>query len=215
MSRDDLRERVASRYASRFLRGYARGKIGIDPVYHAVGERLSGQTLPLLDVGCGAGVLAVYLRESGMTVPIVGIDHDAAKIAHAESATAAYRDVRFISGDVRNLPDFLGSVLLIDVLHYVAGEDQRRLLEDVVRRTAPGGVVLIREAVRDGTWHYRVAVIQETLSRLVRWLKAERLHFASRDEIVAPFRDAGFSADVVPMWGGTPFNNYLFVFRRE
>ena len=34
-----------------------------------------------------------------------------------------------------------------------------------------------------------------------------------RERITNAFE--GFSAGVTPMWGSTPFNNYLFVFKRE
>ena len=55
-------------------------------------------------------------------------------------------------------------------------------------------------------------VAQETFARGVRWLKAERLNFPRRETIVEAFR--GFESEIVPLWGRTPFNNYLFVFKR-
>ena len=43
-------------------------------------------------------------------------------------------------------------------------------------------------------------------------MKAEKLQLPTRDEIVSAFE--GFDADVKPLWGRMPYNNYLFVFRR-
>ena len=48
--------------------------------------------------------------------------------------------------------------------------------------------VIIRDAVRDGSWRYRLTYAQEMFSRAVRWLRAERLHFLTREEIVRPLR---------------------------
>ena len=69
--------RIAARFPSRFLRIYVRGKMSSDPLYSAVYERLRDRDEPILDVGCGAGLLALYLREHGHRAPIRGIDHDA------------------------------------------------------------------------------------------------------------------------------------------
>ena len=73
--------------------------------------------------------------------------------------------------------------------------------------------VIIRDGIRDGSWRYRVTYAQEMFSRVVRWLRAERLHFPARDDVIRPF--AGFDVEVMPLYGRTPFNNYLFVFRRS
>ena len=63
-----------------------------------------------------------------------------------------------------------------------------------------------------GTWRYRATYAQETFARGVRWLKAKRLNFPRRETIVGAF--SGFESEIFPLWGRTPFNNYLFVFKR-
>jgi SAM-dependent methyltransferase len=201
--------RVAARFSSRFLGHYARGKIAGDPLYPAVYERLRNSHDPILDLGCGAGFLAFYLRERGVTVPIHGIDHDEAKIAAATAASAGDTTLSFARGDVRELPPFDGTILMLDLLHYFDAATQARLL---AHAAAHARTVIIRDAVRDGSWRYRVTYAQETFSRAVRWLQAERLNFPSAASIAAPF--GAFKAEVVPLWGRTPFNNYLFVFGR-
>ena len=211
----DVRDRVAARFDSRFLRGYARGKIGSDPLYAAVQSRLRERELPLLDIGCGIGLLSFVLRESGYAAAISGIDHDSAKIGAAQRLATGYRDLTFAVADARAaLGAFSGHVTLLDLLHYFDGDEQQRILAAAIEATAPGGMVILRDCVRDGSWRFRLTYAQESLARAVQWLKAERLHFATRDEIAAPFRSAGFAEEIVPLWGRTPFNNYLFVFRR-
>ena len=207
MTRDDLGSRVAAHYPSRFLRAYVRWKVRIDPVYAAVFERIGDEPGEILDVGCGIGVLAVYLRERGCRLPIFGIDHDERKISIARQVLP---DATFEVGDARRIDRGAGTMLMLDLIHYFRSQDQAAILESAARVAS---TVIIRDAVRDGSWRYRVTFAQELFSRTVRWLRAERLHFATRDDLTKPF--SGFSAEVLPLYGRTPFNNYLFVFRRS
>jgi len=204
---DDVASRIAARYPSAFLRAYVRAKVRIDPVYAAVFERIDESADPLLDVGCGVGILAAYLRMRGFAAPIRGIDHDERKVAVAGRVV---HDAAFEVADARSAIAMGGTVVLLDLLHYFRGADQAAIL---AAAAANAKTVIIRDAVRDGSLRYRLTYAQETFSRAVRWLRAERLHFLTRDEIVRPF--TGFDAEVVPLYGRTPFNNYLFVFRRS
>ena len=42
---------------------YAHGKIALDPAYPASARLLADSSHPLLDLGCGMGLLAAYLLE--------------------------------------------------------------------------------------------------------------------------------------------------------
>lgn len=215
MSRTAVAENVAAHFESRFLRHYVRSKIASDPLYEAVERELRGHDLPLLDIGCGVGLMAFYLRESGFTAPIAGVDHDASKTDAANRIASQYRDLRFDAADARSSMAAGSSVLILDLLHYLDDAEQARMLDSIAAAIPRGGVVIIRDAVRDGTLRYRLTYAAEVFARIVGWLKAQRLNFPPRDAIVKPFASRGFSVDVRPLWGRTPFNNYLFVFRRE
>ena len=209
----DVYEHVADRFTSRFLRSYTRSKLRRDPMDAAVLAQLRGSSAPLYDVGCGVGLLEFFLRESGFSNPIIGIDHDARKIAEAKRIAGEYTALEFRKGDARDPVPAGSNVVLLDVLHYFSDEDQRLILRNAAAAATGGGMVIIRDASRDGSMRYRLTALQERFSRAIRWLRAERLNFPSRAQITAPF--GGFVEEVVPMWGGTPFNNYLFVFRRS
>jgi 2-polyprenyl-3-methyl-5-hydroxy-6-metoxy-1,4-benzoquinol methylase len=204
---DDLAGQIAARYPTRFLRIYVRLKIRTDPVYAAVFERVRASDEPLLDVGCGIGILALYLRARGFRAPIRGIDHDERKVAVARSVVP---DAVFEAADARTAIESSGTIVLLDLLHYFTAGEQARILSAAAK---PASTVIIRDAIRDGSWRYRFTYAQEMFSRVVRWLRAERLHFPARDDVTAPFGD--FDVEVVPSYGRTPFNNYLFVFRRS
>lgn len=202
---NDVAQRVAALFPTRFLRMYVRWKIAGDPAYDAVFARARGA---ILDVGCGAGVLAAYLRARGYDAPITGIDHDARKIDVARAL--ALRDCTFVRGECedRLKPVPTKTIIMLDLLHYLTDDEQRALLRDA----AQCDLVIIRDALRDGSWRYRATYAQEAFARAVRWLKAERLNFPRRETIVDAFE--GFDSEIVPLWGHMPFNNYLFVFRR-
>src|SRR5438128_2543702 len=60
-----IADRIAAKFPTRFLKHYVRGIVTSDPLYDAVYERLRGRDDPILDVGCGTGLLALYLKERG------------------------------------------------------------------------------------------------------------------------------------------------------
>lgn len=215
MTRGALADRVAARFRSRFLRGYVRSKLRTDPLYAAVAERLRDYELPLVDIGCGVGLMAFYLRECGYAAPIVGIDHDEAKILEASRIAATCSGLDFRTGDARHTALSGSSSLLLDLLHYFSDEEQAAILSSAASAVPPGGFAIIRDAVRDGSLRYRLTYAAEVFARLTGWLRADRLNFPTRAAIIEPFSRRDFTAEVVPLRGRTPFNNYLFVFKRS
>lgn len=215
MSRSVART-IARHFQSRGLRAYAKAKIGADPVYGAALERFRQTDLPILDVGCGIGLLGFYLREAGLTNQLVGIDLDAGKVAAGLAVARQHYDgIDLMAGDVRNeLADFSGAVALLDVVHYLTDEEQGQLLAAAAERVAPGGMVVIRECINDGSWRYRATYAEEWFARAIGWLRVPRLNFPSLLTITREFESRGFRSEISPLWGRTPFNNYLLVFTR-
>ncbi|HKR63740.1 MAG TPA: class I SAM-dependent methyltransferase, partial [Thermoanaerobaculia bacterium] len=175
MSRNDVAHKLAALYDRRSLRQYVLWKVRTDPAYRAVFEQLRGRDTPILDLGCGVGLLAFYLRESGFTAPIIGVDFDERKIDLARIAARRYRDVEFIQGDARApLPDG-HDVVILDILQYFDDASQREILEHAARAVAQGGKVILRQALRDDSWRYRLTAAVDGLARKMHWMKAEHL----------------------------------------
>jgi 2-polyprenyl-3-methyl-5-hydroxy-6-metoxy-1,4-benzoquinol methylase len=208
-----LSNRLAALYDRRALQGYVRWKVRTDPAYSAALEALRGRDLPLVDLGCGVGLLAFYLREQGYTAPVIGIDFDRRKIDVARLAAKNYRGVEFRIGDAREtLPDG-HNVVLLDLLHYFDSASQQKILTNVARVVPPGGAVILRQPIRDQSWRYRLTAGVDSLARTFRWMKAESLNYPTRDEVTAPFE--GFTSEIRPLWGRMPYNTYFFVFTRS
>ncbi|MGK2856252.1 MAG: class I SAM-dependent methyltransferase [Thermoanaerobaculia bacterium] len=206
---------ISRRYESRFLQGYVKSKVASDPVYRAVLARLRSVPGPLLDVGCGIGLLGQIVRECGLSLEVVGVDFDERKIDAARRATAGIGGLRFELGDARQRLEFAGSVVLLDLLHYVRDEEQRAILLNAASYARPGDVVIIRDCINDGSWRYRATWLEETLATSIGWLRGERLNFPTAEAVCAVFRERGFDEEIVPLWGRTPFNNHLLTFRKR
>jgi 2-polyprenyl-3-methyl-5-hydroxy-6-metoxy-1,4-benzoquinol methylase len=206
----EIAERLAPLYDGRWLQGYVRGKVRSDRAYSAAREILRDRQRPLIDVGCGIGILPLYLREHGHAAPIVGIDFDERKIAAAEKAARGYDAIEFRVGDARDPLPRDHDVVLLDILHYFDTASQQTILANAARA---GDVVVIRQGIRDGSWRHRLTAFVDGAARVFRWMKAERLNFPSRAEIESAFAD--FDAEVRPLWGRMPYNSHLFVFRRR
>lgn len=204
---------AARRFRSHFLRGNAFGKILIDPAYAFVGQRISGSVLPLLDIGCGAGFLASYLRAAGHQTPILGLDADAEKVLHAQVALGRL-NCRFTAGDALDLPLHSGDIVMLDVIHYFDAPSQRRLIDAIAQRIAPGGMALVRLTFRDGSWRFRATRAEEWFVSSSGWIPFRGNHFPTREEILSMVGSAGLSAAIFPMWGLTPFNSYMLELRR-
>ena len=217
VTKQQLQE-IASRCAQRWDFYYTKSKLGTDPVYAAVVQELKDSTLPVLDIGCGMGLLAHYLRAAGLHMAVEGFDFDARKIRSAEQMATAgsLQNVKFTCGDARSgLDSFAGNVVILDVLQYLDRAAQDELLTDACSRVAPGGKFIIRTGLEDNSWRYKVTVAGDLLAKATRWMKAAPVVYPTAESLTRVFTACGLSVRIQPLWGGTPFNNHLVVAERH
>jgi 2-polyprenyl-3-methyl-5-hydroxy-6-metoxy-1,4-benzoquinol methylase len=210
------RQRIAHLYDNHLQRGYVRGKLAGDPVYAATATLVAGTALPLLDIGCGIGLLGLYLHALGHARPYLGVDHDARKIAAGQQAVqraglGALMSLRH--ADVAELPPMHGHVALLDVLHYLPAERQPTLLQEAARHLAPDGCLIIRNVLREPNWRFHATRVEEFFLRTSGWIPGGAQHYPSAGELRAPLQDAGLHVHIEPLRGRTPFNSYLIVAR--
>ncbi len=213
MTKHDVADRLAALYSRRPLQGYVRWKVRTDPAYRAALDALRDRTTPLLDLGCGVGLLPFFLREHGYTAPVLGIDFDERKLELARIAAKQYRDVEFQTGDARQPLPPDRDIVMLDILHYFDPASRQQIMKNVAAAVATNGLVVIRQVIDDGSWRARFTQFVDRAAHIFRWMKAERVELPTREEIVAAFE--GFDADVRPMWGRMPYNNYLFILTRR
>jgi 2-polyprenyl-3-methyl-5-hydroxy-6-metoxy-1,4-benzoquinol methylase len=204
-------------YGSRYHYFYTRAKLRSDPLYPGVIDALRGTTQPVLDLGCGIGLLAHALRAGGIALPYRGVDNDAPKIAQAKraAALAGLQDAGFEVVDLAShIPTHRGSVAILDVLQFVPPQAQDAILDAAIAMIAPGGVLVIRTGLDDGSARARTTRRIDVVSRMLGWMNAGPKRYPDADALRARFDAAGMQSRFDPLYGNTPFNNWRVVASR-
>ncbi|MGI9120976.1 MAG: class I SAM-dependent methyltransferase [Acidimicrobiales bacterium] len=175
----------------------------------------------VLEIGCGHGLLSLFLATSSPTRRILGVDVDEAKVAAARGAAGRLppgaADVAFEvvpPGWVPHEP--VDAVVIADVLYLLAVEDQRRLLRAGAACLRPGGVVVVKEVATSPRWKFRWNKAQETLSTKVLGITAGGggLHFVPPSTMAGWLADTGLSTTSIPLDRGYPWPHHLLVGHR-
>ena len=170
----------------------------------------------ILEIGCGHGLFAAYAALSEPGRSVVGVDIDAAKIAHArdaarrfptpaatpagspgpagagpgEPAGAATGSGRLVFAVARSgavPPGPWDAVVVVDVLYLLPAREQRLLLTEAAAALAPGGRLVVKEMGDRPRWKVRWNTLQETLS-----VRVLRITAGSSFDFVPPAVTAGW-----------------------
>ena len=196
---------------------YTLTKLRSDPLYPGVLQALRGSEAPVLDLGCGLGLLAHALRLDGQQLAYRGVDNDADKIARAQ-IVANRNGLANTDFDVVDLahgpPAHRGSVAILDVLQYLTREDQQLLIANTIAMLVPGARLIIRTALGDATTRGRTSRITDRLANWIGWMQFRPKCYPDADALRAQLGDAGLQVTFDPLYGNTPFNNWLIVASR-
>lgn len=209
------RRGIAARYQpSQYHYWYSLSKLMMDPLYDDVRALLQGNRPPVLDVGCGIGLMLHCLRASGIGSPYLGVDIDAAKIAIARNTLRPDEaaDVHF---DVRDLahefPDHCGSVVLLDVLQYLEPVAQTALLNHSARSISADGKLIIRGGLDDGSWRAGFTRLNDRFGHAVRWMRSSFKAQPKPAELQELLQQQGLAVEFRRPAAHLPFNNWLII----
>ena len=202
-------ERTVARYraASRGDRAYVVMKLESDPVV----SQLANRPDPLgkvVDAGAGRGQMSLLLLELGQATEVVGFDWDERKVALARKAAGTDADFVHASLESWSWPP-ADTVLLIDVLHYLDRDEQRRVLHFAAACLRPNGHLLIRDVDASSWWRSWMTRSAERLGARLGYNRARTLAFVPLSETLATLESLGLNARTVPAAAGTPLTNVL------
>src|SRR5207249_3893519 len=98
----------------------------------------------VLDVACGEGYGSALLSEAATNV--IGVDIDAATIAHASANYASRGNLRFVEGSATALPlppASVDAIVSFETVEHLEAVDQNRMIKEFARVLAPEGVVFL------------------------------------------------------------------------
>lgn len=212
------KRRIAERYRpSPYHYWYSLSKLSLDPLYEDVGALLQGHSPPILDVGCGIGLMLHALRGSGVHARYQGVDIDADKIAIARSTVQQedHGDVHFEVRDLtHDFPAHLGSVVLLDVLQYIEPAAQQELITKAARCVSPDGVLVIRGGLDDGSLRAAFTRITDRIGHAIRWMGTSFKAQPKPSQLRAWLQQQGLQAEFRKPPLSAPFNNWLIIARR-
>jgi len=211
------RNAIAGCYQKAGHRLHARWKLANDPVYAATAGELGESALPLLDIGCGLGLLGHYLNAHHHLPRYVGLDRDARKILAAIAAAdraGLLPRMQLGTTDVPALPSLQGHVALLDVLHYLTAEQQQTLLAAAIAHLAPTGRLIIRNVLREPNWRFHATRVEEFFLRYSGWIPGGAQYYPTAEELRTPLEQAGLRVRIRSLRGHTPYNSYLIVAQR-
>jgi len=212
--------RIARAFAPRHPLGnrhdyfYTLIKLRSDPLYPGVLAALRGTRAPVLDLGCGLGLLAHALRQDGQAQPYRGVDIDGDKVARGArvAADCCLPNVRLEVMDVgMETPDHSGSVTILDMLQFLPPDEQRALLARVAAMIAPRGRLVIRTGLQDESGRSRTSRLSDRFANLVGWMQERPRSYPTADGLRQVLEHAGLQVSLAPLYGSTPFNNWLLV----
>jgi 2-polyprenyl-3-methyl-5-hydroxy-6-metoxy-1,4-benzoquinol methylase len=150
----------------------------------------------VLEVGCGHGLVSIYLALASRERHVTGSDIDARKI---EFAIEAAENV-----PVPNRPRFehrpdgklpvgpWDAIVIVDVLYLLSPDDERALLDACADALAPGGVLVLKETDVVPRWKHRLATAQELVAtRVVRITAGDTVQFTPVAQLVSSLSARG------------------------
>lgn len=216
-NRGKIAKQISSLCEGYLVRCYTSGKLRTDPLYDGVYRELKGNDQPLLDIGCGMGILAMYLRERGWINPVSGFDYDASKISDGRMmlANGSYETITLDQGDARtSLPPHSGNVTILDILQFFNSAEQEALLKLAGERVAPGGKLIVRSCLKEKNLRFGVTWVGDIFAKATFWMKAAPVCYPTREFFRKALESQGFEVTISPLWENTPFNNFIIVATR-
>ncbi|MEY3480312.1 MAG: hypothetical protein RIQ71_1087 [Verrucomicrobiota bacterium] len=196
-----------------WLRGYVNGKLRSDPVFATALRVIGGSALSVLDLGCGLGLLGLWLRAHHVRSPYRGCDLGGWKITAGNEVALrmGFADFALKEADMcRFLCEEPSFICAFDVIHYLPVSVQSDFLRRLGAAARSGSTVLLRTGVRGCGWRTGATVLEECWTRSTGWIRGGRVNFPRLEDVRRLFESEGCCVRSRPLWGRTPFSSHWF-----
>lgn len=167
---------------------------------------------PILDLGCGHGLLTNLLALGSDNRDVLGVDIDAAKIETARLTIGARTNVRFEVRDATTIRDgAFAAIAVADVFYLLPPEQQRRLIGNCFRLLRPSGLFLWKTQVRRPRAKFALTYGQEWVMTRLGPTMGQGLFFLDTAASLDALRTAGFRTVQVAPARWRPYTDMLFI----
>lgn len=163
----------------------------------------------LLDIGCGYGVLPLFLVQNGYKDKIVGLEPELKRVEIAKRAAFGYKNITYIN---ENLDSFhvkqkYSTITLIDVLYLLPRQKKLEMLNKAYQLLKPGGKMLIKINDSVSTPAFLLTYLQELMIVHMLHITSTNhagLYFENSHELSEWLNECGFKLERVVKLS-TPF----------
>ena len=184
-----LFEEIAESYINKDLTSYCRISRKLR-LYRTL-KNIPKPIASLLEVGCGAGFSADYLK--GLYSYYEGLDYSESFIAYARSHNSSEKAIFFC----KNIKEFSNKrkfqvILMIGVLHHIP--EVEKVLTHLKDLLEPGGVVVVNEPQRGNPL---ITILRGIRKRIDRHYSSDQVEF-SELELKSIFLRCGYKVKTFP-----------------
>jgi len=187
-------------YKGPVLEWYYRIKVMLEKSYQGFDELLPRKGV-IYDLGCGYGFLDYFLHLKSADRTIIGVDYDGDKITVANQSYIKGAQLEFIEGDVMQAPVAnADAVLILDVLHYLSAENQKKLIRSAFEGLNTGGILIIRDGDSSQVSKHNGTKLTEFFSTKILMFNKkteEELCFISSETIIKTLNDYNVKVEIV------------------
>ena len=187
-----VRTAVAANYVKRIARFYAKLKMLIVP-YEQI-SKFVPHGGKVLDVGCGFGILSFFLCFESPNRKVFGVDPNSQRISSIPNIVATIpENVSFNTGSVSVVAsESFDCVVMEEVLHHIAKEDQQQVLEQIHSLLADDGTFILRENNKRLSFRY---IFVNLPAEYLLYPTQEKANFRTNAEFEYMLGKAGYGVE--------------------
>lgn len=206
---------AGNKYKGPVLEWYCSIKTKLENNYEVLHQLLPREGL-FYDLGCGYGFAAYMLHWASEGRHFVGVDYDEDKIITAAGHYKKTDKIRFSAADITSFSlEPCTGILISDVLHYLPQGEQFKLLDRCWAALQPGGVLIVRDGIKElATRHKGTERSEWWSTKVLQFNKTHnKLNFIYLRDIKAWAATKGMSFEAID--NTTQTSNVLMVMHKK